>query len=98
MLSGRAWSCNAGEIPAEKGCDTDVVVVVECSRRGNIRVDIEQQAHRAIRGCNHTGPGESAFMDCPATIWIVRLLPMDASCWKKMTAQYPPRPAQTQAL
>ena len=33
-------------------------------------------------------------MACPATIWMVMLFPMEATCWKKMTAQYPDRPAQ----
>lgn len=33
-------------------------------------------------------------MACPATIWMVILFPMEATCWKKMTAQYPDRPAQ----
>lgn len=55
-----------------------------------------QLAHEARRGCSQTGV--LAFMDCPATIWIVRLLPMDASCWKKITDQYPPRPAQGQGM
>ena len=33
-------------------------------------------------------------MACPATIWMVMLFPMEATCWKKMTAQYPDAPAQ----
>ena len=33
-------------------------------------------------------------MACPATIWMVMLFPMEATCWKKMTDQYPDRPAQ----
>ena len=44
-----------------------------------------QKPHEARRGCTQTE--KLTFMDCPATIWMVRLLPMDASCWKKITDQ-----------
>ena len=35
------------------------------------------------------------FIDWPATIWMVMLLPMEATCWKKITAQYPDFPTRT---
>ena len=34
------------------------------------------------------------FSAWPATIWMVMLLPIEATCWKKMTAQYPDFPAR----
>ena len=37
-------------------------------------------------------------MACPATIWMVMLFPKEATCWKKMTAQYPDFPAHLQDM